>query len=244
MPAKEADSVPLRVSGLTAGYGRTMILHGVDVQVNPGEIVCIAGPNGAGKSTLLKAITGVIPWSAGDVEIHGVPARSGETRDAARDDIAVVPQVSNVFPSLTVHENLAVAVPRGWGRSRRALAIERTYESFGSLGEARGKLGSSLSGGQRQALAFAMAVVREPKLLLLDEPTAALAPTIVRDVFARIAELRRLGLPILLVEQNVRAAMDVADRAYFLENGRNALDGPAAQLRDDPRIRKVYLGAM
>ena len=234
---------PLEVRNISAGYGKVMILQDISLHVAEGDIVCVAGPNGAGKSTLLKAITGLIPVTQGEVVIYGTEAKSGESRDAARESIGVVPQVSNVFPSLTVNENLLTAIPRKWHKARRADALARVYENFDSVRDARKNMGSSLSGGQRQSLAFAMAVVREPRLLLLDEPTAALAPNTAKSVFERIVGLKELGLPILLVEQNVRAAMEISDRAYFLENGQNALDGDAAQLRDDPRIRKVYLGA-
>lgn len=233
---------PLEVRGLTAGYGKVMILQDIDLTLGDGEIVCVAGPNGAGKSTLLKAVTGVIPWTEGTVSIYGTEAKSGESQDLARESIGVVPQVSNVFPSLSVHENLLTALPRKWHKGRKADALARTYDSFDTVRESRRAMGYSLSGGQRQALAFAMATIREPKVLLLDEPTAALAPNTAQLVFKRIVDLKKTGIPILLVEQNVRLAMDISDRAYFFENGQNALDGDAAELKDDPRIRKVYLG--
>lgn len=236
-------SNPLEVRNISAGYGKVMVLHGISLHVAAGEIVCVAGPNGAGKSTLLKAITGLIPVTQGEVIINGTRAKSGDARDSTRESIGVVPQVNNVFPSLTVNENLLAAIPRTWRKARRTEALARIYETFDIVRHARRSMGASLSGGQRQSLAFAMAVVREPRLLLLDEPTAALAPNTAKSVFERIVGLKRLGLPILLIEQNVRAAMEISDRAYFLENGQNALDGEASQLRDDPRIRKVYLGA-
>lgn len=236
-------TIPLEVRNISAGYGKVMILHDISLRVGEGEIVCVAGPNGAGKSTLLKAVTGLIPVTKGEVVIYGEEATSGEARDATREAVGVVSQVNNVFPSLTVHENLLAAIPRKWSRTRRANALVRIYDTFDSVRDARKNMGASLSGGQRQSLAFAMAVAREPRLLLLDEPTAALAPKTAQGVFERIVGLKELGIPILLIEQNVRAAMEISDRAYFLENGQNALDGDAAQLRDDERIRKVYLGA-
>ena len=235
-------SIPLQVRDLTAGYGKAMILKGVDLHIEPGEIVCIAGPNGAGKSTLLKAIAGLIPWASGEVQIHGVAARNGASRDSARVSIGVVPQVSNVFPSLSVHENLLVSCRKDWSRTQRADRLKAIYDSFSDLGDISKQMGATLSGGQRQTLAFARALIREPSLLLLDEPTAALAPNIVARVFGRIAELRSSGIPILLVEQNVRGAMEIADRAYFLENGTNALEGRCSELRGNPRIQDVYLG--
>lgn len=235
--------IPLEITGITAGYGKAIILNSVCLQLNQNEIVCVAGPNGAGKSTLLKVIAGVVPWQSGKISVFGMPAISGETADDARAVLGIVPQVNNVFPSLTVHENLLVVVPPGWSRHERRSAIERIYDRFPDLHEIRGKPGATLSGGQRQAVAFAMALVRDPRLLLLDEPTAALAPIAARAVFDRIVRLKEASIPILLVEQNVRSAMEIADRAYFLESGRNYLDGDVGALRDDPRIRKAYLGA-
>lgn len=235
-------NAPLEVHELKAGYGKAMILKGVSLTVEPGEIVCIAGPNGAGKSTLLKAIAGLIPWTAGSVRIYGRSAPSGTSRDPARDDVGVVPQVSNVFPSLSVNENLQVACRKRWSTRKREERLAMAYESFPDLEPIKAQGGGTLSGGQRQALAFAMALIREPKLLLLDEPTAALAPNIVTRVFEHITQLRAAGIPMLLIEQNVRGAMDVSDRAYFLENGMNALEGTCADLKDDPKIREVYLG--
>ncbi|MEO6986573.1 MAG: ABC transporter ATP-binding protein [Paralcaligenes sp.] len=235
--------MPLEVSNIIAGYGRVMILDSVCIRLGSNEIICIAGPNGAGKSTLLKAIAGIVPWQSGQVSLFGAAAVSGETSDEARSVLGVVPQVNNVFPSLTVYENLLVVLPSRWVKHEKKLALERIYEMFPDLYEIRSKPGANLSGGQRQSVAFAMALVRKPKLLLLDEPSAALAPIAAQAVFKRIVQLKESGIPILLVEQNVRAAMEIADRAYFLENGRNFLDGDVSVLRDDPRIRKIYLGA-
>lgn len=234
---------PLEVNSITAGYGKAVILDSVCLRLNQDEIVCIAGPNGAGKSTLLKVIAGLLPWQDGGISLFGSAAANGETSDEVRSTLGVVPQVSNVFPSLTVHENLQVVLPAKWSPDKRRQAIERVYDRFPDLRKIRGRSGSTLSGGERQAVAFAMALAREPRLLLLDEPTAALSPLAAQAVFERIVQLRDSGIPILLVEQNVRAAMEIADRAYFLENGRNYLDGDVSALRDDPRIRKAYLGA-
>lgn len=235
--------MPLDVRNVTAGYGKAIILSSVCLHLGRGEIVCIAGPNGAGKSTLLKVIAGVLPWQSGQVSLFGAAAASGETADDARNALGIVPQVNNVFPSLTVHENLLVVLPSNWPRHTRKQALERIYDRFRDLHAIRGKPGAALSGGERQSVAFAMALSRDPKLLLLDEPSAALSPLAARAVFERIVDLKEAGIPILLVEQNVRSAMEIADRAYFLENGRNYLDGDCSALRDDPRIRKAYLGA-
>ncbi len=233
-------TVRLQVSELRVGYGSVVILQGVGVVLNEGEIVCIAGPNGAGKSTLLKAVAGILPWRTGSVVIDGIAAESGQTRDLARQHLSYVPQVANIFPSLTVEENIAVVL-RDRGRRRRQ-ELDRAFTSFPGLRDLRTQMGGSLSGGQRQALAFAMALVRQPRLLLLDEPSAALAPAAAAEVFQRIGALRDSGVPILLVEQNVNLALRVSDRAYILDGGRNAIEGPAAEIRDDPNVRRVYLG--
>lgn len=232
----------LEVAGITAGYGKTVILRSVSLDVYADEIVCIAGPNGAGKSTLLKAIVGIVPLLAGEITIFGRTAQSGETDDDARRALGMVPQVNNVFPSLSVRENMQVVMPRTWNARQRRDAEDRVHAAIEGLGTISGTMASRLSGGQRQSLAFAMALVREPKLMVLDEPTAALSPMAAQSVFERIVHLKRNGIPILLVEQNVKPAMAISDRAYFLENGRNFMDGPVAEVRDDPRIKKIYLG--
>lgn len=233
----------LEVAGITAGYGKTVILRSVSLDLHMNEIVCIAGPNGAGKSTLLKAIAGIVPLLEGEITIFSRKAQSGETNDVARQVLGIVPQVNNVFSSLSVRENLLVVMPRTWNSRERRAVEEQAYATIEGLRDIRDAMGSSLSGGQRQSLAFAMALVRKPKLMILDEPTAALSPLAAQSVFRRIVHLKQSGIPILLVEQNVKPAMAISDRAYFLENGRNFMDGAVAEIRDDPRIRKIYLGA-
>lgn len=236
-------NIPLEARNIVAGYGKTLILQGIDLTVKGAEIVCIAGPNGSGKSTLLKVVSGLLPFTEGSLSIFGQHAASGHPGDAARSDVGYVPQVQNVFPTLSVRENIRLA-SRHSSRKLLAEAEERAFELFPKLRAIRNRRAADLSGGERQAVAFAMALTRSPKLLLLDEPSAALAPNLVEEVFQQIAELRDLGIAVLLVEQNVRAALEIADRVYFLQSGQNAMDGTAEEMKADPRIQKVYLGSI
>jgi branched-chain amino acid transport system ATP-binding protein len=231
----------LEAESLVAGYVPGLpILHGVSLRVAAGEIVCVIGPNGAGKSTLVKAIAGLIPVEAGSVrlgprDITGVP-----THELAGAGVGYVPQTANVFTTLTVHENLLVAGHRlGADRAGR---IERVYGLFPGLAARRRDRGRVLSGGQRQLLALARALVIEPVAMMLDEATAGLAPRAAADVFARMRELAGQGVAILMVEQNARAALSVSDRGYVLTEGRNRLSGAAGDLLADPAIGEIYLG--
>jgi len=228
----------LEVVGIFARYADVDILQGVSLHVEAGNLVALLGPNGAGKSTLLKAIIGLLPPRAGRIRFGGRDATetSPEARVAA--GMGYVPQVANVFPSLSVLENLEVSIAREGERSRLG-------ESLAWFPALEGKLrlrAGVLSGGERQMLAIARALVTRPKLLLLDEPTAALAPVVARAILDQILLIRRAGTAVLMVEQNARLALRVADRAYVLEMGRNALDGTGPELLDDPRVRELYLG--
>jgi neutral amino acid transport system ATP-binding protein len=228
----------LEVVGIFARYADVDILQGVSLHVEAGNLVALLGPNGAGKSTLLKAIIGLLPPRAGRIRFGGRDATetSPEARVAA--GMGYVPQVANVFPSLSVLENLEVSIAREGERSRLG-------ESLAWFPALEGKLrlrAGVLSGGERQMLAIARALGTRPKLLLLDEPTAALAPVVARAILDQILLIRRAGTAVLMVEQNARLALRVADRAYVLEMGRNALDGTGPELLDDPRVRELYLG--
>jgi branched-chain amino acid transport system ATP-binding protein len=228
----------LAVSALRGGYGEADILAGVDLSVARGEIVALAGTNGSGKSTLVKAIMGLLPRVTGRIEF--------DNRDLAREPaesriglgMAYVPQVANVFPSLTVTENLQVTV----GVVDRAARIAEMFERFPSLAERRRRPAGTLSGGERQQLAFARALMTRPKLMLLDEPTAALAPALVDRVFDLIRTMPEHEAAVLLVEQRARQALAIADRGYILDGGRIALAGPAAALLADERMAELYLG--
>ncbi len=231
----------LEAESLVAGYVPGLpILHGVSLRVAAGEIVCVIGPNGAGKSTLVKAIAGLIPVEAGSVRLGDRDITGVATHELAGAGVGYVPQTANVFTTLTVHENLLVAGHRlGPDRAGR---IERVYGLFPDLAARRRDRGRVLSGGQRQLLALARALVIEPVAMMLDEATAGLAPRAAADVFARMRELAGQGVAILMVEQNARAALSVSDRGYVLTEGRNRLSGAARDLLADPAIGEIYLG--
>lgn len=228
----------LRVEGVVARYGDVDILQGVSLVVEAESLVTLLGPNGAGKSTLLKTIIGLLHPRAGRVWFDGRETTRTSAEVNVETGMGYVPQVANVFPSLTVRENLEVSLLRG----KAGDGVGEALDWFPAL---RGKLGlraGVLSGGERQMLAIARALVIRPKLLLVDEPTAALAPVVARDIMDRILRIRGGGTAILMVEQNARLALTVADRGYVLEMGRNALDGTGQGLLDDPQVRDLYLG--
>lgn len=231
----------LQVDGVVAGYGAAdEILKGVDLTVEPGEIVSIIGPNGAGKSTLLKVIAGILRPHRGTVRlgeraIHGRPPR-----EISALGIAFVPQEQNIFPTMTVRENLEMGGfvdPRG-AREK----IERIFARFPPLAEKRRHAARTLSGGQRQILAMAMALMVEPAVLLLDEPSAGLAPQAADTLFATIVAINQEGVSIAMVEQNALQALSIAARGYILVDGRNSRSGPAAALAADPEVRRIFLG--
>jgi len=237
-------SAILAVDALVAGYEPGVpILRGIEIAVNAGEIVVILGPNGAGKSTLVKAVAGLVPISAGSVrfadqEIMGVPAHLIVQRG-----LAFVPQTENVFTAMTIEENLQLS-GHVLAKAGRARQIEAMYALFPDLARQRRLAAGRLSGGQRQMLAIARALMIEPKLLMLDEPSAGLSPKLVASVFGKLGEIGESGVAILLVEQNARAALAVGDRAYVLAEGQNRHEGPAAALGNDPVVARLYLGGM
>jgi ABC-type branched-subunit amino acid transport system ATPase component len=231
----------LQVEGLEAGYGEALVLRGVSLRAGREEIVAIIGPNGAGKSTLLKAMYGLIPPRAGSVQLDGEEIGGTRPDRLTRRGLSLVPQLDNVFPSLSIAENLkasALALPRG----ERSIALERVQSLFPLLRERPRQRAGTLSGGQRKLLALARALVTGPRLLFLDEPSAGLAPQAVRQVFEKLAEISALGITIVMVEQNARRALALAHRGYVLDNGRNAYQGSGSELLDDPRVVELYLG--
>lgn len=231
----------LLVRDVVAGYGRDdEILKGVDFSVNAGEIVAIIGPNGAGKSTLLKTVAGLLHPTHGTIQLRDVPIHALAPRAISRLGIAFVPQEQNVFPTMSIRENLEMG---GFidpaGSARR---IDSVFARFPLLAERRHRAARTLSGGQRQVLAMAMALMVAPALLLLDEPSAGLSPVAAEQLFATIVDIRRGGVAIAMVEQNASQALEIADRATLLVDGRVSRDGDAATLRADPDIRRIFLG--
>jgi branched-chain amino acid transport system ATP-binding protein len=232
----------LSTRNLVAGYEPGLpIVRGASVEVAAGEIVVVLGPNGAGKSSLIKAIAGLVPISSGTVTLSGQDITALPAHRKIREGLAFVPQTENVFPRMSVEENLRLAL--GIFRDRDvAQGLAETYALFPDLARQARLLAGSLSGGQRQMLAAARALIVKPRVLMLDEPSAGLSPKFVEQVFARLQEVRETGVSILLVEQNARAALAIGDRAYVLVEGREAHEGPARSLWDDPVIAELYLG--
>ena len=228
----------LDIRDLRAGYTDVDVLQGVTLHVDEGEIVTIIGPNGAGKSTVLNGIMGFLKIRAGTIVLSGESLIDTPTERLLGEGVGYVPQVENVFPSLTVYENLEIAVYGRKGRGR----IQHVFDLFPRLQERRKSRAHTLSGGERQMLALGRALMSRPRILLLDEPSAALSPGLTREVFGKVAEINRQGTAVLLVEQNARQALELSDRAYILDNGKNALHGTGAELLDDPRVGKLYLG--
>jgi ABC-type branched-subunit amino acid transport system ATPase component len=230
----------LEVHDLSAGYGETDILSGLSLRVDPGELVAVIGPNGAGKSTLLKTLAGLVRPRGGRIALRGADITGAGSQRIVESGLCYVPQEANVFPSLTVWENLTIGAWTAPGPFNER--VRAVVELFPVLAERRRARAGTLSGGERQMLALAMALMVEPLLLLLDEPSAGLAPSLQRLMFDRIREINARGLGILLVEQNARESLALCQRAYVLAMGRVRAEGPGETLRDDPEIRRLYLG--
>jgi ABC-type branched-subunit amino acid transport system ATPase component len=226
----------LSVSGLRGGYTEVDILNGVDLTLEHGKIVTVAGTNGAGKSTLAKAIVGLLPRVSGDIEVEGRSITGERAERRAGLGIGYVPQVANVFGALTILENLQVVA--GGDRKR----IDEMLARFPALRQRQRAFAGGLSGGERQQLAFARALVAKPKIVVLDEPTAALSPAKVAESFALISTLPALGVSVLIVEQRARQALAISDYGYIMDGGRVALEGDADQLLADERAAELYLG--
>jgi branched-chain amino acid transport system ATP-binding protein len=236
----------LTIHNLSAAYGKVQVLHGISLEVPKGKVVTLIGSNGAGKTTTMRAVSGMIAPTGGTITLNGKRIDGLESYDIAKLGLAHSPEGRRVFATMTVTDNLTLgAFPRLTGSRPRGdvkADLERALELFPRLKERRMQLAGTLSGGEQQMLAMARAVMLNPEVVLLDEPSMGLAPILVAEVFKIIARLKSEGVTMLLVEQFAAAALGVADYGYVLENGRISLHGPAAQLRDDPAVKAAYLG--
>ena len=233
----------LDLNGFCVAYGSVEAVHQVDLSVKEGEIVTVIGPNGAGKTTLLCAAMGLLP-SKGVLQLDGKTVPRPTVEIMVSKGVALVPEKRELFGEMSVQDNLVLGGFSLWrkGERNQTIQMQKVFDIFPRLQERRNQLASTLSGGERQMLAIGRALMAKPRLLMLDEPSLGLAPLIVKEVLQVVASLRKAGISVLLVEQNARAALQVADRAYVLEMGTVALSGPAREMLRDPRIIETYLG--
>jgi len=233
----------LEIAGLVVNYGLVRALHGVSLRVGDGQAVCVIGSNGAGKTTLLRTISGFLAPVAGSITLHGSSIVGLRPHQIARLRVAHVPEGRHVFPDQSVHDNLLLgAFSRRRSRAEIDDDCESVFELFPRLKDRRGQLAGTLSGGEQQMLAIGRALMLKPAMMMLDEPSMGLAPLLIEEVFRRLLELKRRGITMLLVEQLAYRALEVADYAFVIEHGRIELQGPAAELQRDPRVRAAYLG--
>ncbi len=237
----------LVVEGLRAGYGKVQVLHGLDMRIEKGQLVTLIGSNGAGKTTTLRALSGMIKPESGRIMLGGTDVAGMPSHAITRRGLAHSPEGRRVFATMSVADNLVMgAFPRLTGSRPRgdvSADLDRMFALFPRLAERRPQLAGTLSGGEQQMLAMARALMLNPDVLLLDEPSMGLSPRLVSEVFATIGRLKEARITMLLVEQFAAAALEVADFGYVMENGRLAASGPAGRLRDDPAVRAAYLGA-
>jgi len=233
----------LEVKGIHSHYGKSHILHGVSLELNQGELVCLLGRNGVGKSTTLKSIMGIVRPTQGSIRFDGKELVGSQPYQIARLGVGYVPEDRRIFKSLTVHENLLMGTQKtkNSGSAERVWTIDRIYEIFPNLGERRSNKGSHLSGGEQQMLTVARTLMGNPKLILVDEPTEGLAPLIVKDVLEMLSAVRKSGVTVLMVEQNFKAAIKVADRFYIMAKGQVVFEGGMAALLAAEEVRKNYL---
>jgi neutral amino acid transport system ATP-binding protein len=234
------DAPLLVAEELTAGYVPEVdVLDGVSLSIREGEIATVVGPNGAGKSTLIRTIFGLLAPRQGRIALRGEDLTGLEPHAIARRGMSYVPQLDNVFPSLSVEENLEMGA---LDRSRTRAGIDDMYELFPRLGERRTQVAGTMSGGERQMLAMARALMPDPHVLLLDEPSAGLAPAFVETIFAKVREINEAGVTVVMVEQNARRALAMSDRGYVLDLGQNRFQGAGRDLLEDPKVVELYLG--
>lgn len=232
----------LTVDSICTFYGKVQALYDISIQVNEGELITVIGANGAGKTTLLKSISGLLSPQRGTIKFEGQDISKSKPNELVKQGIVMVPEGREIFPHMTVHENLEMGAYLRKARQDIQNDIEFIYDMFPILKEKSRQKGGDLSGGQQQMLAIGRGLMAKPRLLLLDEPSLGLAPIIVKEILDKIVELNKEGTTIILVEQNANLALKVADRAYVLETGHVELEGPAKEILNDNKIQEVYLG--
>lgn len=233
----------LEVQDLYAGYQKLDILQGVSLQVNPGEIVCVIGPNGAGKSTVFKAVYGFIDIRKGRTLFDGDDVTNYRPQEMLRAGVSIVPQLRSVFPQMTVEENLEMGMYLEKDAKQTRKRIDEIFSLFPRLAERKKQKAGTMSGGEQRMLEIGRALMYKPKLLLMDEPSAGLAPLITKMIFEQIEHLNReLGLTVLMIEQNARQGLEISDQGYVLQLGKNSFMGPSRELLDNPEVRHAFLG--
>jgi branched-chain amino acid transport system ATP-binding protein len=235
-------NIMLKVSGLKVAYGGIHAIKGIDLEIREGELVTLIGANGAGKTTAMKAITGIQDWIAGDVQYQGESIKGVESHALLKKGLAMVPEGRGVFARMTIIENLQMGAYTRNDNAQIQADIERMFGIFPRLKERANQLAGTMSGGEQQMLAMARALMSQPKLLLLDEPSMGLSPLMVAKVFEVVRDISAQGVTVLLVEQNARLALQAADRAYVMDSGLITMSGDAKQMLDDPKVRAAYLG--
>ena len=232
----------LEIKGVHSGYGDVKVLHDINLYVEEGEILSVVGANGAGKTTLMRTISGQLPVTAGEILLHGTPVQHLPAHKIAAEGIIQVPEGRRLFPYMTVHENLLIGSTMKHVRADRQKNLEYIYTLLPRLKERETQMANTLSGGEQQMLAIGRALMENPKILMLDEPSLGLSPLLVGTVFDLIKTISAAGTTVLLVEQNVKQALKISQRTYVLENGVVAMEGPSSELIDDPYVKKAFLG--
>jgi len=232
----------LKVSGLKVAYGGIQAVKGVDFEVRAGELVSLIGSNGAGKTTTMKAITGLLPLNAGDIQFMGQSIRGRGAWDMVKQGLAMVPEGRGVFTRMTITENLQMGAHIRKDKAGIAEDMERVFATFPRLKERKDQLAGTMSGGEQQMLAMGRALMSRPKVLLMDEPSMGLSPIMVDKIFEVVRDVHAQGVTILLVEQNASRALEIADRGYVMESGLISMSGNAREMLDDPKVRAAYLG--
>jgi branched-chain amino acid transport system ATP-binding protein len=239
---KTTSQTLLKITGLQVAYGGIKAVKGVDLHVNEGELVTLIGSNGAGKTTTMKAITGSLPMADGDIEYLGKSIKGKGAWDLVREGLAMVPEGRGVFARMTITENLQMGAYIRKDKPGIANDIERMFDLFPRLRERKDQLAGTLSGGEQQMLAMARALMSQPKVLLLDEPSMGLSPIMVDKIFEVVRDVYAQGVTVLLVEQNARRALQIADRGYVMDSGEITMTGVGKEMLDDPKVRAAYLG--